>query len=80
MLFAERSPSLGNVHDPYQELVYCASVRDVDRVWVAGEPVVADGRVLGVDLPELLPRARELAVKLAVDAGLDSELARAAPA
>jgi 5-methylthioadenosine/S-adenosylhomocysteine deaminase len=79
VLFAERSPSLGNVHDPYQELVYCASVRDVDRVWVAGEPVVAGGRVLGVDLPELLPYARELAVKLAVDAGLDSELARAVP-
>ena len=37
----------------------------------------AGGRVLGVDLAELLPRARELAVKLAVDAGLDSELARA---
>ena len=79
MLFAERSPSLANVHDPYQELVYCASVRDVDRVWVAGEPVVAGGQVLGVDLPELLPHARELAVKLAVDAGLDSELARAVP-
>jgi cytosine/adenosine deaminase-related metal-dependent hydrolase len=79
VLFAERSPSLGNIHDPYQELVYCASVRDVDRVWVAGEPVVAGGRVLGVDLPELLPHARELAVKLAVDAGLDSELARAVP-
>ncbi len=79
VFFAERSPSLSNVHDPYQEIVYCASVRDVDRVWVGGEPVVADGRALGVNLAELLPRARELAVKLAVDAGLDSELARAAP-
>jgi len=45
---------------------------------VAGAPVVEHGRVLGVDLAELLPRARELAVKLAVDAGLDSELAREA--
>ncbi|MFL6129473.1 MAG: amidohydrolase family protein [Mycobacteriales bacterium] len=80
VLFSEQSPSLGNIHDPYQELVYCASVRDVDRVWVAGEPVVAGGRVLGVDLAELLPHARELAVKLAVDAGLDSELAGAAEA
>jgi hypothetical protein len=44
---------------------------------VAGEPVVAGGQVRGVDLAELLPHARELAVKLAVDAGLDSELARA---
>ena len=59
MLFAEPSPSLSNVHDPYQELVYCASPRDVHTVWVAGRPVVSQGRVLGVDLAELLPRARE---------------------
>lgn len=76
VLFAEASPSLSNVHDPYQEIVYCASPRDVHTVWVAGRPVVRDGVALGVDLPALLPRARELAVGLAVDAGLDSELAR----
>ena len=76
VFFAERSPSLGNVHDPYQELVYCASVRDVEQVWVGGEPVVAGGRVVGVDIAALLPHARELAVKLATDAGLDSALAR----
>ncbi|HEY6746201.1 MAG TPA: amidohydrolase family protein, partial [Mycobacteriales bacterium] len=80
VLFAEASPSLSNVHDPYQELVYCASPRDVHTVWVAGRPVVRDGRALGVDLAELLPRARELAAGLAVDAGLDSELARGHPA
>ena len=76
MLFPEHGPSLANIHDPYQKLVYCASARDVAQVWVDGEPVVADGRVLGVDLPALLPQARELAVKLATDAGLDSALAR----
>ncbi len=79
VLFTERSPSLNNIHDPYQELVYCASVRDVEEVWVGGEPVVARGRVLGVDMGELLPHARELAVRLATDAGLDSELARPSP-
>ena len=62
--------------DSGAKLVYCASVRDVAQVWVDGEPVVADGRVLGVDVPALLPQARELAVKLATDAGLDSALAR----
>jgi cytosine/adenosine deaminase-related metal-dependent hydrolase len=76
VLFPEHGPSLANIHDPYQKLVYCASARDVAQVWVDGEPVVADGRVLGVDLPALLPQARELAVKLATDAGLDSALAR----
>ncbi len=76
VLLPEHGPSLANIHDPYQKLVYCASARDVAQVWVDGEPVVADGRVLGVDLPALLPQARELAVKLATDAGLDSALAR----
>lgn len=75
VLFAELSPSMANIHDPYQKVVYCASTRDVQNVWVAGEPVVLDGRVVGVDMPELLPHARELAVRLATDAGLDSELA-----
>jgi cytosine/adenosine deaminase-related metal-dependent hydrolase len=76
VLFLERSPSLANIHDPYQKLVYCASERDVAQVWVDGEPVVAQRRVLGVDIPALLPHARVLAVKLATDAGLDSALAR----
>jgi 5-methylthioadenosine/S-adenosylhomocysteine deaminase len=76
VLLTEHSPSLTNIHDPYQELVYCASVRDIEQVWVGGEPVVAGGRVLGVDMAEVLAHARELAVRLATDAGLDSELAR----
>ena len=76
VLFPEHSPSLANIHDPYQKLVYCASARDVAQVRVAGAPVAADGRVLGVDVGALLPRARELAVKLATDAGLDSALGR----
>ena len=79
VLFAERAPSLLNVHDPYQALVYCASVRDVEQVWVAGEPVVTAGRLAGVDLDEVLPHARELATALARDAGLPSELVRDTP-
>jgi cytosine/adenosine deaminase-related metal-dependent hydrolase len=78
VFFAEASPSLALVHDPYQAIVYCARPRDVAGVWVAGERVVADARPLTVDVDALLPRARELAVKLATDAGLDSEL-RAIP-
>jgi 5-methylthioadenosine/S-adenosylhomocysteine deaminase len=76
VLFAERSPSLAAVHDPYQALVYCASARDVDQVWVAGEPVVSAGRLVSVDLDEVLPHARELATALVRDAGLPSELVR----
>ena len=78
--FAEASPSLALVHDPYQAVVYCAAPRDVAGVWVAGERIVADGRLLTADIAAVLPWARELAVELATNAGLDSELntARAA--
>jgi 5-methylthioadenosine/S-adenosylhomocysteine deaminase len=76
VLFPEHSPSLANIHDPYQKLVYSASVRDVAQVWVDGEPIVVDVRVVGVDIAALLPHSRELAVKLATDAGLDSALTR----
>ena len=75
-LFA--GPALAAIHDPYQALVYAASVRDVAHVWVAGEPVVTDGRLVTVDLTDVLPRARELATELAAAAGLDSELIRPA--
>lgn len=75
VLFPEHSPSLANIHDPYQKIVYCASVRDVAQVWVGGEPVVVAGQVQKVDVAALLPHARELAVRLATDAGLDSALA-----
>jgi cytosine/adenosine deaminase-related metal-dependent hydrolase len=79
VLFAERAPSLAAVHDPYQALVYCASARDVDQVWVAGEPVVSAGRLVSVDLDDVLPHAGELATALARDAGLPSELVRGRP-
>jgi cytosine/adenosine deaminase-related metal-dependent hydrolase len=69
-------PALAAVHDPYQALVYATSVREVAHVWVAGEPVVTDGRLITVDLAGVLPAARELAAALARAAGLDSELAR----
>ncbi len=75
VLFAEASPSMAFVHDPYQAVVYCAGTRDIAGVWVDGERIVADARILTADLPAILPRARELAVELATRTGLASELA-----
>lgn len=74
VLFSERNVTLANIHDPYQKLVYCASGREVSDVWVDGVPVVAGGRVVTLDLDEVLPRARELATELARAAGLPSAL------
>jgi 5-methylthioadenosine/S-adenosylhomocysteine deaminase len=74
VLFHGRTPAMANIHDPYQKIVYCAAPSDVARVWVAGDLVARDGRATGLDLDEILPQAQELAVRLAIDAGLDSAL------
>ena len=55
VLFPERSPSLANIHDPYQKLVYCASARDVAQVWVAGEPVWSTGGCWASTSPRCCP-------------------------
>ncbi|MCM3886714.1 amidohydrolase family protein [Frankia sp. R82] len=75
VLFAEASPSMAFVHDPYQAVVYCAGPRDIAGVWVDGERIVADARILTTDIAAVLPQARDLAVELATRAGLHSELA-----
>jgi 5-methylthioadenosine/S-adenosylhomocysteine deaminase len=57
-------PGLANVHDPRQQVVYCASVADVADVWVDGARRVADGRLVGHDLAALVEASRPLAAEL----------------
>ena len=63
-------PGLANVHDPRQQVVYCASPADVADVWVDGERRVADGRLIGHDLAALVEASRPLAADLVTRAGL----------
>jgi 5-methylthioadenosine/S-adenosylhomocysteine deaminase len=63
-------PGLANVHDPGQQVVYCASPTDVADVWVDGERRVADGRLVGHDLAALVEASRPLAAELVTRAGL----------
>jgi 5-methylthioadenosine/S-adenosylhomocysteine deaminase len=72
-------PGLANVHDPRQQVVYCASPGDVADVWVDGVRRVADGELVGHDLAALVAASRPLAAELASRAGLGglSRLARA---
>jgi 5-methylthioadenosine/S-adenosylhomocysteine deaminase len=63
-------PGLANIHDPYQQVVYCASPADVADVWVDGQRLVASGRLLGHDLAALVAASRPLAAELATRAGL----------
>jgi 5-methylthioadenosine/S-adenosylhomocysteine deaminase len=63
-------PGLANIHDPRQQVVYCASPADVADVWVDGERRVADGRLVGHDLAALVEASRPLAADLVTRAGL----------
>jgi len=68
--FSGDSTRLAYVHDPYQQLVYCAAPGDVANVWVAGRRVVADHELATVSQAEVVGRARSLARELSARAGL----------
>ncbi|MGZ4453588.1 MAG: amidohydrolase family protein [Nocardioides sp.] len=63
-------PTLANVHDPYQAVVFVAGSREVKEVWVDGALSVADGDVVTVDVAEIVTRSRPLAAELVTRAGL----------
>lgn len=67
------TPELAAIHDPWQQLVYCATARCVSHVWVDGEPRVADGELIGFDPKSLAREARTLAGDLVQRAGLGHE-------
>jgi len=70
VVFDGRSPTLANIHDPYQAVVYCAGPREVAEVWVAGSRSVAGGEVVHVNPAEVAERSRPLARRLARQAGI----------
>ncbi len=49
----------GALHDPVAAVILCAPSR-VDHSWVGGDPLVQDGRVLGVDVENLIERHNTL--------------------
>jgi 5-methylthioadenosine/S-adenosylhomocysteine deaminase len=63
-------PALANVHDPHQQVVYCASPADVADVWVDGVRRVADGRLVDHELAALVEASRPLAADLVTRARL----------
>jgi 5-methylthioadenosine/S-adenosylhomocysteine deaminase len=73
-------PGLANVHDPRQQVVYCATPSDVADVWVDGARRVADGTLVGHDLAALVEASRPLAAELVTRAGLGGLSRLAAPA
>ncbi|MDO8213213.1 amidohydrolase [Conexibacter sp. CPCC 206217] len=67
------TPELAAIHDPWQQVVYCATSRCVSHVWVDGAARVAGGRLVAQDLRAIAGEARALARDLAVRAGLGGE-------
>lgn len=63
-------PTLANVHDPYQAVVFVAGSREVSQVWVGGEPCVMDGEVVTVDVHDVARRSRPAATALVRASGL----------
>jgi len=59
-----RTPALQPVHDPVSQVVYCASGRDVSNVWVAGEPVVANGKLTTLDTQAILRQSASWATRI----------------
>ena len=70
VVFDGSGPTLANVHDPYQAVVFVAGSREVAEVWVAGEASLLDGDVVRVDAREVADRSRPEAAALAQLAGL----------
>ncbi|MEQ6903600.1 amidohydrolase [Nocardioides sp. YIM 152588] len=70
VVFDGEGPTLANVHEPYQALVFVAGSREVKEVWVDGELSLADGEVTLVDPREVAARSREHAAGLVTAAGI----------
>jgi 5-methylthioadenosine/S-adenosylhomocysteine deaminase len=73
LLLDGNTPELAAIHDPWQQVVYCATGRCVSSVWVDGRELVSDGELVDVDVRALAREARSQARELAVRAGLVGE-------
>ncbi len=64
VLLDGNSATLAPIHDPYGQLVYSATGREVSAVWVDGIQLVRDGHVQTVNETELAAHARTAAAEL----------------
>jgi 5-methylthioadenosine/S-adenosylhomocysteine deaminase len=78
--FAGDGVRLAYVHDPYQQLVFCAGPDDISDVWVAGRRVLSGRELTTFDEGEIVAEARRLAAEVATLAGLQELSAMTRPA
>ena len=60
-----RAPAQQPVFDPVSQLVYTSAGACVRHVWINGLPRLADGELLGFDLPDLQQRVRNWSARIA---------------
>ena len=70
LVLLDPTVELAAIHDPYQQVVYCAGPRSVSNVWVDGRRLLADGDLTTIDEPAQVARSRTLARTVAARAGL----------
>jgi cytosine/adenosine deaminase-related metal-dependent hydrolase len=70
VVFDGSDPALANVWDPFAAIVFCAGPPQVRDVWVGGRRSIASGRVVTVDVEEVVLRSRPVARRLVQSAGV----------
>lgn len=73
VLLDGNTPELATIHDPWQQVVYCATARCVSDVWVDGNRLVAEGELSGADVGGLATAARAAGIELVRRAGMGGE-------
>lgn len=73
VLLDGNTPELATIHDPWQQVVYCATARCVSDVWVDGRRRVSGGEVPGIDLAALAGEVRGAGADLVRRAGMAGE-------
>ena len=74
VVLLEGTVELAAVHDPFQQVVYCAGPRSVSDVWVDGRRLLANGALTTIDEASQIARGRELARQVVRNAGLSGIL------
>ena len=69
-VFSGEWPGTAVVHDPYQQIVYGASPRDVSDVWIDGVRRMKDGKIEGIDLHGVMEKARTLAATISKNSNI----------
>jgi len=70
VVFSGEWPGTAIVHNPFQQIVNGASPRDISDVWAGGIRKLNDGKLVGIDLPGVIEKARSLASIIAKKSNL----------